>query len=372
MSENTDIVFVLGTRPEIIKLAPIIRRCDRSGIPYSILHTGQHYSEDLNDVFFSQLELPQPDYNLAVGSGSHGDQTGEMISGIERVVLDESPEIVLVQGDTNSVLAGAIATSKTATRVGHVEAGLRSFNRNMPEEINRVTADHIGDLLFAPTEQSREYLRNEGINDDRIFVTGNTVVDAVRRHRQLAETESDVLDDLSINNSTYGLLTAHRAENVDDPERFKRIFEGVRRVAESFDLEFIYPIHPRARERVAEFGLTVPERVRLTDPQDYLDFLKLEGGAELVVTDSGGVQEETCILGVPCITVRDETERPETLQVGSNCLAGNDPEEIVECARQMLTSDPDWVNPFGQGDSADRILEVIVDQIDTVSALTEE
>jgi UDP-N-acetylglucosamine 2-epimerase (non-hydrolysing) len=358
-SSQPEVTIILGTRPEIIKLAPVIRECETRDLPYTLLHTGQHYSEELDEVFFDQLELPTPDYNLQVGSKSHGQQTADMIAGIEELLLEESPDIVLVQGDTNSVLAGAIAASKLDIVLGHVEAGLRSFDREMPEEVNRVLADHVAEYLFAPTDQSREYLREEGIDDEQIHVTGNTMVDAVHEHRELAAEKSTILREFELSGDQYGLMTAHRAENVDDPERFSRLLEGVSRGAAKFDFEVVYPIHPRAENRIEEFSLPVPDRVRLVEPQDYLDFLKLEANAELILTDSGGVQEEACLLGVPCVTLRDNTERPETLRVGANELAGVDQGEIAAAADRMLSTDNDWQNPFGDGTTAEQIIEIL-------------
>ncbi len=359
MAEEPAISFVLGTRPEIIKLSPIIRRCEQQDIPFTVLHTGQHYSDELDGVFFEQLELPAPEYNLEVGSGPHGEQTGAMLAGIEDIVLDQDPDVVLVQGDTNSVLAGAIAMSKLDTPVGHVEAGLRSFDREMPEETNRVVADHVADYLFAPTEQSREYLESEGIDASRIFVTGNTIVDAVHRHRELAAQKSTVLEDFGLEPGSYGLLTAHRAENVDDVDRFRRLLDGVGRVAFSAAFQIVYPIHPRARKQLDRFDIEIPEGVRVVPAQDYLDFLNLEANAALILTDSGGVQEEACILNVPCVTLRDNTERPETVDVGANRLAGVEPPEIQRCAEQMLAAERDWENPFGDGTTAQRILDIL-------------
>lgn len=354
------ITLVLGTRPEIIKLSPVIRECERTGIPYSILHTGQHYSDDLDSVFFDQLELPSPDYNLDVGSDSHGQQTAAMIAGIEEILLKDEPDVVLVQGDTNSVLAGAIATSKLDIELGHVEAGLRSFDRAMPEETNRVLTDHVADYLFAPTETSVELLEQENI-DEGVTVTGNTIVDAVQQNRTLANANSRILTDRGLAESDYGVLTAHRAENVDDEERFAGLLTGVETVARNLDIEIIYPIHPRAKTRLDEFGLDVSDRIRLVKPLDYLDFLKLQDNAAIILTDSGGIQEEACILGVPCVTLRDTTERPETLDVGANQLVGTDPDAIQTGARQMLdVSAGDWENPFGDGHAAERILETVL------------
>lgn len=358
-ASDTAVTIVLGTRPEIIKLAPIIYACEQRGVGYSVLHTGQHYSEELDAVFFDQLELPTPEYNLEIGSGSHSGQTGTMIGRIERVLLDEEPEIVLVQGDTNSVLAGSIAASKLDCELGHVEAGLRSFDRDMPEEINRVLADHAADYLFAPTEQAALYLREEGIPVERIEVTGNTIVDAVTCYRDLAAEKSMVLETLDLVSDEFCLLTAHRAENVDDRERFESLLNGVACFAEKSSLNVVYPVHPRARERIAAFDFEIPPEIRLVEAQDFLDFLRLESAARLVFTDSGGVQEEACILGTPCVTLRDNTERPETVEVGANRVVGVTSESVVAGAKEALDHTTDWKNPFGDGHSAERILDVI-------------
>lgn len=364
-----DVALILGTRPEIIKLSPIIRECESRDIEYTVIHTGQHYSENLDGVFFDQLELPEPEYNLEIGSKSHGRQTGEMLAGIEDVLCEEVPDTVLVQGDTNSVLAGAIATSKLDMELGHVEAGLRSFDREMPEETNRVVSDHVADYLFAPTEQSEEYLIDEGLPEERIFVTGNTVVDALHQNKGLAEQKSTVLSDLSVQDSTYFLMTAHRAENVDEKGQFQQLLRGVGEAAEQHNATVIYPIHPRAKNRLEEFKLDVPQRVRLVEPQEYLDFLQLEATADLILTDSGGVQEEACILGVPCVTLRENTERPETLRVDANTLAGTDPATIREMVSQMYENDETWADPFGDGRAAKHILSVVLHNSENQSVL---
>lgn len=355
-----EITIVLGTRPEIIKLSPVIHECESRAIPYSVVHTGQHYSDNLDSVFFEQLELPPPDHHLEVGSKPHGEQTGEMLAGIESVLVESSPNTVLVQGDTNTVLAGAVATSKISPDLGHVEAGLRSFDRNMPEETNRVVADHVADYLFAPTEQSKQYLLEEGLPESRIAVTGNTVVDALRRNRELAAEKSSILATLGIEGDEFFLMTAHRAENVDQPARFEHMLQGVGECAEQRDVEVIYPIHPRAETRIDEFDITVPARIRPVDPLDYLDFLRLESAAELILTDSGGVQEEACVLRVPCVTMRDNTERPETVSAGANEVSGCDPDSIVSSVDNMLRTDQDWENPFGDGQASNRIVEAVL------------
>ncbi|MDS0281603.1 non-hydrolyzing UDP-N-acetylglucosamine 2-epimerase [Haloarcula onubensis] len=353
------IVFVLGTRPEIVKLAPIIRACDRAAVDYSVVHTGQHYSERLDGVFFDDLELPTPEYNLEVGSGDHAAQTGEMVARLGEVFEQESPDVVVVQGDTNSAFAGGVVASKRDATLAHVEAGLRSFDREMPEELNRVLVDHAADHLFAPTDEAADQLRTEAIPDRRIEVTGNTVVDAVRQHVRLAREKSDVLADLDLRGEPFALLTAHRPGNVDDRERFQGLLDGVAAYAAERDLPVVYPVHPRSREKIDEFDLDVPDAIRCVDPLNFLDFLRLESAAAVAFTDSGGVQEETCVLGTPCVTIRDSTERPETLTVGSNVLAEPTPESIVDATEDVRRGPNDWEAPFGDGHAAERILETL-------------
>ena len=355
------IAIILGTRPEIIKMSPVIRGLLTKEIDFFILHTGQHYSYNLDRVFFEQLELPQPEYNLEVGSGSHAEETGKMLTGIEKVLLEEKPDVVLVEGDTNSVLAGALAASKLHIKVGHVEAGLRSYDRSMPEEINRTLTDHCSDYLFAPTEKAKAILLGEGIPGEKIFVTGNTIVDAVYQNLEIAKGSSNSrlsAPDSRLQTRNYFLVTLHRQENVDNPARFLSILEGLDKVADEFHLPVIYPIHPRSRKRMQEFGLK-PKNITLSDPVDFLGFLQLENNARLILTDSGGVQEESCILGVPCVTLRDNTERPETLEVGANILAGAIPEKILECCQIMLGKENNWRNPFGDGKAGERIVDII-------------
>ena len=350
------ISIVLGTRPEIIKLSPVIRECERLELDYFILHTGQHYSHNMDRVFFEDLELPEARYNLDVGSGSHGWQTGKMLVGIEGVFEKERPDVVLVQGDTNSTLAGALAAAKLGIKVGHVEAGLRSYDRRMPEEINRTLTDHCSDYLFAPTEKSKKILLGEGISEGKIFVTGNTVVDAVFQNLEIANRKRNVMNDLHLKPRDYFLVTAHRQENVDDKERFFGILSGLEKVGSKFGVPIVYPVHPRSRKQMIEFGLQ-PDEVRLIEPVDFLSFLQLENNAKLVLTDSGGVQEEACVLGVPCVTLRDNTERPETVEVGSNVLAGTDSDRMVECVKMMVLRENCWENPFGDGNAGRKIVE---------------
>jgi UDP-N-acetylglucosamine 2-epimerase (non-hydrolysing) len=356
---SAQIAFVLGTRPEIIKLAPVIHECERRGFDTHVIHTGQHYSESLDEVFFEQLELDSPEVNLSVGSGTHGEQTGKMLIGIEQELLATDPDVLFVQGDTNSTFAGAISGAKLDLDLAHVEAGLRSFDREMPEEVNRVAVDHLADYLFAPTDETAQLLRREGVSSDAIEVTGNTVVDSLRACQSRAASTSTVLRDLRLSEDEFYLLTAHREENVDDPERFENLIEGVGEFATATGKDVVYPIHPRAKERLKEFELAVPEPIQVIDPLGFIDFLRLESTASLVFTDSGGVQEEACVLGTPCVTLRYGTERPETAFVGANCIAGLQPDDIVEAARQMHGKSGHWEVPFGDGDAAERIVNVI-------------
>ncbi len=349
--------IVLGTRPEIIKMAPVIRECKRRGHPFFVLHTGQHYSYEMDRAFFDDLELDDPEHNLNVGSGSHAEQTGRIMAGVEKVIM-EGCDLVLVEGDTNTVLAGALAAAKLNIPVGHVEAGLRSFDRTMPEEINRVVADHVSELLFAPTEASKRNLLNEGIPEDRIHVTGNTVVDAVRQNLEIARRRRNPLKELGLEPKEYFLVTAHRAENVDNRSRLEGILRGLSMVAERYDQPIVYPVHPRTQKMIKEFRLTT-HNLKTIQPQGYLDFLALESDARLILTDSGGVQEEACVLGVPCVTLRDNTERPETIEAGANTLTGVEPARILKGVGEMLGVERGWENPFGDGRSAERILSVI-------------
>jgi len=375
------ISIILGTRPEIIKMSPVVRECEKQDLDYFILHTGQHYSYNLDKIFFQDLDLPAPKYNLDVGSGSHAEETGKMLIGIEKILKEEKPDIVLVEGDTNTVLAGALAATKLHVKVGHVEAGLRSYDRTMPEEINRVLADHVSDYLFAPTEKAKENLLREGIEEDKIFATGNTIVDAVYQNLEIARRKVNILNKLNLNSKDYFLVTAHRQENVDNKERLKGILEGLELVHDEFNLPIIYPIHPRTKKKIREFGLEIPEEIRLIEPLGFLEFLQLEADAKLVLTDSGGVQEETCILKVPCVTLRDNTERPETLEVGSNVLAGTNQTRILDSVRVMLNkqalgklnqqtfkksltknavhASSNWRNPFGEGEAGEGIIKIL-------------
>ena len=366
------IATILGTRPEIIKMAPIIDEISKRGIDQIILHTGQHYDEEMSDNFFRDLEIPSPDYNIHVGSGTHGKQTGLMMQGIEEVLLDEKPDIVLLQGDTNAVLAGAAVASKLHIAIGHVEAGLRSFDMTMPEEVNRRVADVCSTMYFIPTEESAINLLAEGFSRRGMFITGNTVVDACFRHLEIAKKkgiEEESLAKLDIGNMDNILtLTMHRAENVDHKQRVTNIIEALKELS---DMNIIFPIHPRTKNTLQNFGLFDElnnlEHVHIIKPLGYLDFLQLTSASTLILTDSGGLQEEAITLNVPALTLRYNTERPETVTAGGNILVGSDKEVILENANKILNDEEfaekmrNAPNPYGMGDSAKSTVDAIED-----------
>lgn len=359
--------IILGTRPEIIKLSSIINSCEKKGLDYFILHTGQHYAYNLDKIFFKELGLNPRIINLDIGSGTHGEITGKQLIGIEKVLMNEKPDIILVEGDTNTVLSGSLAAVKLHIKVGHVEAGLRSYFRDMPEEHNRIVADHLSDLLFTPTIKAKNILINEGIPKNRIFITGNTIVDAVNSNLKIAKERSNILKELDIKKNNFFLITAHREENVDNKERLENMLKGFRKLSEKYNLPLIYPIHPRTKKNIKKFNLGKKlkenKNLKIIEPVGFFDFLTLESNAELVLTDSGGVQEETCILGIPCVTLRDNTERPETLEVESNILSGCNPDKIVDSVELMLNKKKNWKNPFGDGTAGEKIIKIIQQRI---------
>lgn len=352
------IAIVVGTRPEIIKMAPLVRACESRKVPFLLLHTGQHYSYEMDGVFFEELGLPRPHDNLAVGSGTQAYQIGAIVTGIAPIFESERPDWVLVEGDTNSVLAAGLAAHKLGIRVGHVEAGLRSYDRSMPEEINRILTDHLSDHLYAPTEHARATLRGEGIADSRVIVTGNTVVDELLLQRPRAEA-TGVAARFEVAPKRYAVATVHRAENTDREPRLRGIVRGLTDVAAATGLEVLCAVHPRTTKRLEEIGLAWGTGVRALPPLPYLDFLGLHAQAALTLTDSGGLQEEACCLGVPCVTLRDNTERPESVEVGANLLVGAEPTAILDGARRMLAAGNAWPNPFGDGRAAHRILDAL-------------
>lgn len=354
------LAIILGTRPETIKLASLILACKQRHIPFIIIHTGQHYSYNMDQLFFEELGLPKPDYHLQLSltSGGQGEQVGKMLMGVEELLQKEKPDVILVQGDTNSVLAGALAAAKLHIPIGHIEAGLRSHDRTMPEEINRIITDHLSTYLFVPTPLARDLALHEGITKTSLVLTGNTIVDAITLFKKKA-LESTFLKKWGLEKQGYILVTAHRAENVDHADKLQNIFTGLQLLARETKLPIIYPLHPRTKKFLAAYNLQVPKEVRLIDPVGFFDFLQAELFARLVLTDSGGVQEETCILGVPSVILRENTERPETLTVGSSVLAGTDPQKILSSSLAMLTTKKTWQQPFGDGKAGKRILDYL-------------
>lgn len=365
------LAFIFGTRPEIIKLSPVIRLCAEKGIPFFSVHTGQHYSRGMSTAFLKELQLPAPDYNLNIRSRApfrQGDHTGKMMIKLENILLKEMPSVVLVQGDTNSALAGALVTSKISTtrsftgfhiKLGHVEAGLRSYDRAMPEEINRIMADHLSDYLFVPTKAAKNISLSEGIDRKKVYVTGNTIVDALHHGLELGRRNKDILSGYGLEEGSYMLLTLHRQENVDNKKRLNEILRGVKKVCQKYKMPVVFPIHPRTVKKFKAFGVRPSGFIRLVEPCGFTRFLRLEAGARLILTDSGGVQEEACVLRVPCVTLRDSTERPETVQVGSNAVAGVRPEDIVAASKRMISSKKRWKNPFGSGDAGKKIIDIL-------------
>ena len=364
------IAIIIGTRPEIIKMAPVLDEIEKMGIDNILIHTGQHYDHEMSQQFFQDLKIKKPDYNIGVGSNSHGKQTAVMMESIEDVLISEKPDIIMVQGDTNAVLAGALTASKQHIAVGHVEAGLRSYDKTMPEEINRQIADICSNIFFVPTEESAINLLFENINPHEIYITGNTIVDACNRHLIIAENESNILNELQIKGDIL-ILTIHRAENVDDPKRLKNIVEAL---LELNDITVVFPVHPRTVKTLKKFNfydkLEDASHIRLIKPLGYLDFLLLLSKSKFVMTDSGGLQEEAITLNIPCITLRYNTERPETVKAGGNILVGTDKNMIVDTYNRISTDSTLYKkminakNPYGDGHSSKNILKAIITEYD--------
>lgn len=356
--EDKKFCIILGTRPEIIKLSSIIRYCEIKKKNYFIIHTNQHYDQNMDKIFFEELNLPKPKYNLNVGSATPGKQTGLMIQKIEETLLNEKPDFVLVQGDTNTALAGAISASKLNIKIGHIEAGLRSYDMKMPEEKNRILIDHISDFLFAPTLLQKDILKKENIDSKKIFVVGNTIVDALN-YSENAIIKSEIKYKLNIVEKKFVLLTCHRQENVEDKNKLENIFKGIELINLDTKLKTIYPIHPRTKRNIETLNIKVPKCVKIIEPVGYFDFLWLEKNSKIIITDSGGVQEESCVLKTPCITIRENTERPETINVGANIIVGTDPKEIYFGAERMLNKKNKWKSPFGDGTTYLKIINIL-------------
>lgn len=349
-----NIFHIVGARPNFMKVAPVLSALQgRPNVAQTLIHTGQHYDVNMSDVFFQQLGIPAPDVNLAVGSGSHAQQTAEIMVRLEPVIAERRPDIVLVYGDVNSTVATVLVCAKLGVRVAHVEAGLRSFDRTMPEEINRLVTDQLADLLFTPSVDGDANLRREGIPPGKVFFVGNVMIDSLVRLLPAARKTSaaDLTD-------RYALVTLHRPANVDDSVRLKGILESLLEVSK--DLTVVFPAHPRTRKRIDDFGLNA-EQLRLLDPCPYIDFLGLQTRATVVITDSGGIQEETTYLGVPCLTVRENTERPVTVTMGTNVLVGRDPEKLREELARILAghAKKGTIPPLWDGHAGERIADIL-------------
>lgn len=346
------IVSIVGARPEFVQTAPVSRALRRNHHEV-LVHTGQHYDYAMSQTFFDELGIPAPDYNLEVGSGSHASQTAEILVRLEEVLLSEKPDLVIVRGDTNSTLAGALAASKLHIPIAHIEAGERSFDRRMPEEINRLVADRLADIFFCVSQTAVRHLAAEGICE-QVHWVGDVMLDALLSNRPLARAKSDVLDRLSLDPGRYVLVTVHRAGNTDDPERLRGILQALNSAQE----KVVFPAHPRTRKALEKLSLTMGRSVQMIDPVGYYDMMVLEENARLIATDSGGVQREAYFLGVPCITLRDETEWTETVEVGWNRLVGARPAQILEAWRNF--SAPEKHPPiFGNGDAAEKIAVIL-------------
>ena len=362
------IVTIVGARPQFIKAASVSRAIQEHNkehdaqITEVMVHTGQHYDENMSQVFFDELEIREPDYNLGVGSGTHGKMTGSMLEKIEEVLLQEKPDIVLVYGDTNSTLAGALAASKLHIPVGHVEAGLRSFNRQMPEEINRVLTDHVSTFLFCPTDAAVANLKKEGITQG-VFKVGDVMFDSFLINKQLAEKKSVILSELGLKPKSYCLVTVHREENTTNAKRLTGIFEAFNQLATK-DCPFIAPLHPRTKKALNELGkerLCGPH-VRILEAISYLDMILLETHAKVILTDSGGVQKEAYFAQTPCITLREETEWVELVKAGYNFLAGSESEKICKAFTLMFEKHQDATSEilYGDGNASQKITEAFV------------
>ena len=345
------IITVVGARPQFIKAAAV-SKVIRTQHQEILVHTGQHYDENMSKIFFEELNIPKPDYNLGVGSGNHGKQTGEMLIQLEEIFLKEKPDMVMVYGDTNSTLAAALCASKLLIPVAHIEAGLRSFNMRMPEEQNRILTDHLSKYIFAPTETAVLNLKNEGLKN--IVNVGDVMYDAILHFKTLAEEKSTIVRELGLEGKPFILTTIHRAENTNDIERLKNIIEALN----GCGVTVVLPLHPRTTKYMEQYGLSFNTNIKVIEPVGYLDMISLEMKAEKIVTDSGGVQKEAFFMGKPCITMRDETEWVETVENGWNLIVGTDKEKILRAIESFVPT-MEQKDIFGDGRAAYKILEEI-------------
>lgn len=354
-------VTVIGARPQFIKAAAVSRAIANdygNRIEEILIHTGQHYDENMSKVFFDELDIPRPKYNLEISGGNHGAMTGRMLEGVEQILLQEKPDWLLVYGDTNSTLAGALAAAKLHIPVVHVEAGLRSFNMRMPEEINRILSDKVSTLLFCPTETAVRNLGNEGLVKG-VHNVGDVMYDVALFYREKAAQKSNVLQELGLGKGKFALATCHRAENTDNPERLSAILTALDQISQQMPV--VLPLHPRTRKLIGEYGLSgLLSRIRITEPLPFLDMVALEQASRLILTDSGGVQKEAFFYGVPCITMRDETEWVETVEMGWNTLTGASKERIMSAALSSSQPSMNKNNVYGDGRASVKIIDLLL------------
>jgi len=359
------ILNIVGARPNFMKMAPIIAAIGNAAsrgaeISQILVHTGQHYDEAMSASFFRDLQMPPPDINLEIGSGTHAEQTAKVMLAFEPVLIEQKPDWVVVVGDVNSSLACALVAAKLNVKVAHVEAGLRSFDRAMPEEINRILTDQLADLLLTPSADADANLLKEGIAEEKIVRVGNVMIDTLFTQLERAQS-SVILEQLSLQPRGFAVLTLHRPSNVDNAATLRQIFSAIERIA--VELPVIFPAHPRTQARLKEFGITPPPQVRIIEPLGYRDFLKLWSNSRLALTDSGGLQEETTALGIPCLTLRENTERPITIEQGTNRVVGREPSRIIAAALEVLRAEqnePRRIPDLWDGHTADRIVEALL------------
>ncbi len=353
------IAIIVGTRPEFIKILPLVKEFKKNNIKFELIHTGQHYSKNLSDIFLREYKNIKVDHNLKVGSHPHSKQTALMMEKLEKILVDINFTHVIVYGDTNTALAGALVTAKILhLKTIHIEAGLRSFEENMPEETNRIIIDHISDYLFAPTLISKKFLLNENIKKNKIFVTGNLIKDSINNYRNLIK-KNDLLNLLNINKKSYFIVTIHRQENIENKKRLTEIVKSLNLISEKYKKRIIFSIHPKTKKRIKELKLVINKNIKFIEPVNYKDFLYLLKNSFFVISDSGGIQEECCLLKIKLITLRTSTERQETLSIGCNILSKVENYEMIKKIDYMIRKKPRWKNPYGLGNISVNIKNIV-------------